>query len=152
MATTRASLRSPTAQCRPDCANPLVQLTLGRGSVCISAPCYAHGPVSAGRGGGCVRVRGRRGHRDRLAIRAHRPDRPSAVSRAGTVWAVNTSGQKVPVTTPAFTPTPVHPEKVTHPGADYMGAVNIAHAPWGHSSPVRPATSAAMPRLPGIDI
>jgi GH25 family lysozyme M1 (1,4-beta-N-acetylmuramidase) len=78
--------------------------------------------------------------------------RASAVSRAGTVWAVNTSGQKVPVTTPAFTPTPVHPEKITHPGADYMGAVNIAHAPWGHSLPARPATSAAIPRLPGIDI
>jgi GH25 family lysozyme M1 (1,4-beta-N-acetylmuramidase) len=73
-------------------------------------------------------------------------------SRAGTVWAVNTSGREVPVTRPAFAPTPVHPEKITHPGADYMGAVNIAHAPWGHSAPARPATSAAVPRLPGIDI
>ncbi len=74
------------------------------------------------------------------------------VSHGRTVWAVNALGGRVPVTKPAFTPTPVHPEKLTHPGADYMGAVNIAHAPWGHSAPIRPATSAAVPHLPGIDI
>jgi GH25 family lysozyme M1 (1,4-beta-N-acetylmuramidase) len=74
------------------------------------------------------------------------------VPHGGTVWAVNALGQPVPVTRPAFTPTPVHPEKLTHPGADYMGAVNIAHAPWGHSAPARPATSAAVTHLPGIDI
>ena len=73
-------------------------------------------------------------------------------SRKGTVWAVNALGRQVPVTKPAFTPTPVHPEKLTHPGADYMGAVNTAHAPWGHSAPIRPAAAAAAPHLPGIDI
>jgi hypothetical protein len=35
---------------------------------------------------------------------------PSTVSRAGAVWAVNASGQKVPVTKPTFVPTPIHPE------------------------------------------
>src|SRR5215831_17551235 len=54
---------------------------------------------------------------------------------AGTVWAVNTSGREVPVPPPTFASTPVHPEKIAHPGADYMGAVNAAHAPWGHAAP-----------------
>jgi GH25 family lysozyme M1 (1,4-beta-N-acetylmuramidase) len=65
-----------------------------------------------------------------------------------TVWATTVSGHKVPVT-PMFIPTPVHPEKITHPGADSMGAVTAAHAPWGHAR-VRPALS--VPQLPGIDI
>ena len=76
----------------------------------------------------------------------------NTASHGGTVWAVTASGQKVAVPKPTFTPTPVHPEKLTHPGADYMGAINIAHASWGHSVPIRPATSAAVPHLPGIDI
>jgi GH25 family lysozyme M1 (1,4-beta-N-acetylmuramidase) len=33
-----------------------------------------------------------------------------------------------------------------------MGAINIAHAPWGHSAPIRLATSTAVPHLPGIDV
>jgi GH25 family lysozyme M1 (1,4-beta-N-acetylmuramidase) len=75
---------------------------------------------------------------------------PSTVSRAGAVWAVNASGQKVPVTKPTFVPTPIHPEKLTHPGADYMGAVNVAHAPWGRSEVAGPL--APVPQLPGIDV
>src|SRR5690349_20339550 len=75
---------------------------------------------------------------------------PSTVSRAGAVWAVNASGQKVPVTKPTFVPIPVHPEKLTHPGADYMGAVNVAHAPWGRSEVAGPL--APVPQLPGIDV
>lgn len=71
-------------------------------------------------------------------------------SHAGTVWAVNALGRKVAVTTPAFAPTPVHPEKITHPGSDYMGAVNMAHAPWPRLASVTP--QAAARRLPGIDI
>jgi GH25 family lysozyme M1 (1,4-beta-N-acetylmuramidase) len=70
--------------------------------------------------------------------------------RAGAVWAVTVSGQKVLVSKPKFIPTPVHPEKVTHPGADYMGAVNAAHAPWARSAKTRPAASVS--QLPGIDI
>jgi GH25 family lysozyme M1 (1,4-beta-N-acetylmuramidase) len=73
-----------------------------------------------------------------------------AVSHGGTVWAVNALGRQVPVTKPTFTPTPVHPEKLTHPGADYMGAVNIAHAPWGRSAKITPL--ATVSGLPGIDV
>jgi GH25 family lysozyme M1 (1,4-beta-N-acetylmuramidase) len=68
----------------------------------------------------------------------------------GTVWAVDASGTKVPVPKPTFARTPVHPEQITHPGADYMGAVNLAHAPWPPAANIRPAARAA--RLPGIDI
>ncbi len=75
---------------------------------------------------------------------------PSTTSRAGAVWAVNASGQNVPVPKPTFTPTPIHPEKITHPGADYMGAVNIAHAPWGSSAKITPL--ATVSGLPGIDV
>jgi len=80
------------------------------------------------------------------------PGQPAGTAPpAGTVWAVNTSGREVPVPPPTFAPTPVHPEKITHPGADYMGAVNIAHAPWGHAAPVKLAAP-AVPQRPGIDI
>ncbi len=73
-----------------------------------------------------------------------------ATPGGGTVWAADASGQKVPVPKPTFTPTPVHPEKITHPGTDYMGAVNIAHAPWGHSAANTPLATVA--GLPGIDV
>ena len=72
-------------------------------------------------------------------------------SRAGAVWAVTVSGQKVLVPRPKFTPTPVHPEKITHPGADTMGAVNAAHAPGSRSASISLATS-SVPQLPGIDV
>ena len=77
---------------------------------------------------------------------------PSTTTGAGVVWAVNASGQQVPVPKPVFTPTPVHPEKITHPGADDMGAVNRAHARWGRWVTARPAWPAAVTQLPGIDI
>jgi GH25 family lysozyme M1 (1,4-beta-N-acetylmuramidase) len=73
-----------------------------------------------------------------------------AASHAGTVWAANALGRKVAVSKPAFAPTPVHPEKITHPGSDYMGAVNMAHAPWPRSANITPRAAAR--RLPGIDI
>jgi hypothetical protein len=79
---------------------------------------------------------------------------PSTTTGAGVVWAVNASGQKVPVSQPVFAPTPVHPEKITHPGTDDMGAINEAHAPWGRSALVSPALalSTTVAQLPGIDI
>jgi GH25 family lysozyme M1 (1,4-beta-N-acetylmuramidase) len=70
-------------------------------------------------------------------------------SGTGTVWAMTVSGRKVPVMQKSF-PTPVHPEKITHPGGDSMGAVTAAHAPWGHSATVKLALS--VPQLPGIDV
>jgi GH25 family lysozyme M1 (1,4-beta-N-acetylmuramidase) len=60
------------------------------------------------------------------------------------------SGQRVLLAKPEFQPTPVHTEKITHPGADSMGTVTAAHAPWPKSSHAVPR--AATPQLPGIDV
>jgi GH25 family lysozyme M1 (1,4-beta-N-acetylmuramidase) len=81
-----------------------------------------------------------------MASAAGQPTGPG--SRAGGVWAVTVSGQRVLVTKPKFIPTPVHPEKITHPGADYMGAVNASHAP--RPRPVKMRLTVL--QLPGIDI
>lgn len=76
-------------------------------------------------------------------------------SRTATVRAVTLTGGTAPVST-KFVSTPVHPEKITHPGADTMGAVTAAHAPWGHATSARQAVnarqSASVPQIPGIDI
>jgi GH25 family lysozyme M1 (1,4-beta-N-acetylmuramidase) len=76
----------------------------------------------------------------------------SGASTARASWVVNASGQHVRMAKPVFTPTPVHPERITHPGADDMGAVNQAHARWGRWAPARRARSAIVTQLPGIDI
>jgi GH25 family lysozyme M1 (1,4-beta-N-acetylmuramidase) len=68
-----------------------------------------------------------------------------AGSRAGAVWAVTVSGQRVLVTKPKFIPTPLHPEKITHPGADSMGAVTAAHT-------LGRQTTVQVTQLPGIDV
>jgi GH25 family lysozyme M1 (1,4-beta-N-acetylmuramidase) len=68
-----------------------------------------------------------------------------AGSHTGAVWAVTVSGQRVLVPKPKFTPTPLHPEKITHPGADSMGAVTAAHA-------LGRRTTMQVPQLPGIDV
>jgi len=51
---------------------------------------------------------------------------------------------------PKFIPTPVRPEKITHPGADTMQIVTAAHGKWRHSVRMRPALTTM--QLPGIDI
>lgn len=66
------------------------------------------------------------------------------------VWAVTVTGRKVLVPKPKFAPTPIHPERITHPRADAMGAVTAAHAHRPNAARARPAT--AVPQLPGIDI
>jgi GH25 family lysozyme M1 (1,4-beta-N-acetylmuramidase) len=71
-------------------------------------------------------------------------------SRAGAHWAVTVSGQRVLVAKPKFLPTPVHPERITHPGADSMGALTVAHAAGPRLAKIRPALSVS--HLPGIDI
>lgn len=75
-------------------------------------------------------------------------------SGPGAVWAETVSGHKVLVTKPASVSTPIHPEKITHPGADSMGAVTGAHAPAQGPAIAAPpmATAAAVIRLPGIDV
>jgi GH25 family lysozyme M1 (1,4-beta-N-acetylmuramidase) len=54
----------------------------------------------------------------------------SAAASSSAHWAVTVSGRKVLVPKPTFTHTPVHPEKITHPGRDYMGSVTRAHEHW----------------------
>jgi len=78
----------------------------------------------------------------------------SRASGSKTVWAVTVSGREIRVPKPRFIPTPVRPEKLTHPRSDYMGAVNAAHAPWRRSAKARraPLAAASVPQLPGIDI
>ena len=73
----------------------------------------------------------------------------AASTGTATGWAMTATGRKVALSKPVFTHTPVHPERITHPGKDYMGAVTAAHAPWGHSMAI-PATT--VPQLPGIDV
>ena len=74
----------------------------------------------------------------------------SAVKAVKTVWAVTASGRKVRVPPPKFIPTPVHPEKITHPRADTMQIVTAAHGKWQRSVRMRPALTTM--QLPGIDI
>ena len=78
--------------------------------------------------------------------------RPSASHRstAKTVWAATASGRKVRVSPPKFIPTPVHPEKITHPRMDTMQIVTAAHGKWRHSVRLRPAMASM--QLPGIDV
>jgi GH25 family lysozyme M1 (1,4-beta-N-acetylmuramidase) len=64
------------------------------------------------------------------------------------VWAMTATGHRIRLPKPKFTPTPVHPEKITHPGRDYMGAVTAAHLPPGTGR----GPDAAVPQLPGIDV
>ena len=74
----------------------------------------------------------------------------SHASNAKIVWAATVSGRKVQVRPPKFIPTPVHPEKLTHPGADPMQTVTAAHARWGHSVRIQAGTNVL--QIPGIDV
>ena len=60
------------------------------------------------------------------------------------------TGTMITVYKPTST-TPVHPEKLTHPASDSMGAVTTAHG-GGNSDAAVPATTAAVSGLPGIDV
>jgi GH25 family lysozyme M1 (1,4-beta-N-acetylmuramidase) len=85
-------------------------------------------------------------------------------SRPGVVQAMTASGRPVALARPRFTPTPVHPEKITHPRLDFMGSTipHYLRASGGKPSPApKPAAAAkpaaapkaaAVPQLPGIDI
>jgi GH25 family lysozyme M1 (1,4-beta-N-acetylmuramidase) len=69
---------------------------------------------------------------------------------AQTVWAATVSGRKVRLPPPKFIPTPVHPERITHPGADSMQTVTAAHAKWPRAARTQPAINVL--QLPGIDV
>ena len=74
----------------------------------------------------------------------------SASSGPSFVWAKTVTGREVRVPRPKFIATPIHPEKITHPGRDFAGSTVAAHF---HGAPVRPSAGAnTVPALPGIDV
>src|ERR1051326_1069611 len=66
--------------------------------------------------------------------------RPAGAHTSGAkaAWAVTASGRKVRLPPPHFIPTPVHPEKITHPRTDTMQIVTAAHGKWRHSVRIKP--------------
>jgi GH25 family lysozyme M1 (1,4-beta-N-acetylmuramidase) len=76
------------------------------------------------------------------------PSAPSArSSHPDYVWARTVTGRMVKVTRPRSAPTPVHPEKLTHPGRDFMGSTVASHFQGGLVASVN-----TVPQLPGIDV
>jgi GH25 family lysozyme M1 (1,4-beta-N-acetylmuramidase) len=73
---------------------------------------------------------------------------PSAGSQSAVVWAMTASGRFVPVAKPNFAATPVHPERITHPGRDFMGSTVAAR--FGGQQAIKPTST--VPQLPGIDV
>jgi GH25 family lysozyme M1 (1,4-beta-N-acetylmuramidase) len=71
----------------------------------------------------------------------------SAGSQSAVVWAMTASGHAVPLARPTFVPTPVHPERITHPSRDFMGST-VAHR-FGNQQAIAPST---VPQIPGIDV
>jgi GH25 family lysozyme M1 (1,4-beta-N-acetylmuramidase) len=70
---------------------------------------------------------------------------------AGASYARALNGQMVAVST-ALPATPVHPEAITHPQADFMGSTVAAHEPAGAAAVTPAVHSNTVPQLPGIDI
>ena len=69
-------------------------------------------------------------------------------SHPDVVWARTVSGRMVRLAKPRFTPTPLRPEKITHPGRDFMGSTVASHFQGGG----RAARASTVPQLPGIDV
>src|ERR1700728_308767 len=69
---------------------------------------------------------------------------------AHVVWAKTVSGREVRIATPRFVTTPVRPEKLTHPGRDFMGSTVAAH--FSAKISQRMAKADSVPQLPGIDV
>jgi len=73
-------------------------------------------------------------------------------SSAGTSWATTVTGRRVPVS-PTHYPTPVNPERITHPVADFMGSTIPSHEPAAQRpAAAAPVPAASTPQLPGIDV
>jgi GH25 family lysozyme M1 (1,4-beta-N-acetylmuramidase) len=72
----------------------------------------------------------------------------AAAAPSGWSWATTVTGKRVPVR-PTDYPTPINPEKITHPLNDWMGSTVAAHE-GAAVNPVSPRSST--PQLPGIDI
>jgi len=62
------------------------------------------------------------------------------------VYARTVTGRRVRLAKPTFVRTPLHPEKITHPGRDYLGST-IPPYLRGSNGGVRPDTT-----VPGIDV
>ena len=67
------------------------------------------------------------------------------------VWARTVTGREVRVPRPTFTATPIHPEKITHPGRDFAGST-VAARFHGPALPARAVRASTVPQLPGIDV
>jgi GH25 family lysozyme M1 (1,4-beta-N-acetylmuramidase) len=65
-------------------------------------------------------------------------------------WATTASGQRVAVR-PTNYPTPIHPEKITHPIDDFMGSTIASHEA-KHAATTQAVRPNATPQLPGIDV
>jgi len=96
----------------------------------------------------------------RAAVAASDADTAGATAPAATTmaangslsWATTVTGQRVAVR-PTNYPTPIHPEPITHPLADYTGSTIRAHEPAAPAVADPLALSpAAVPQLPGIDV
>jgi GH25 family lysozyme M1 (1,4-beta-N-acetylmuramidase) len=72
------------------------------------------------------------------------------------VWATTSTGQTAPIATPTFVATPIRPEKITHPGRDFMGSTVAAHFHGAmitaRSAKARSVKASTVPQLPGIDV
>jgi GH25 family lysozyme M1 (1,4-beta-N-acetylmuramidase) len=78
------------------------------------------------------------------------PAASAAPTAPGTSGATTVTGQRVPVS-PTRYPTPIHPERITHPSADYMGSTIASHDP-SAARASRLSPRATVPQLPGIDV
>lgn len=70
----------------------------------------------------------------------------------GVGWAMTASGRRVRVPKPKFTPTPLHPEKITHPGRDFMGSTVASHFRGPAIAAAAAIQASSIPQLPGIDV
>lgn len=67
----------------------------------------------------------------------------------GLSWATTVTGQRVAVR-PTNYPTPINPEKITHPQLDWLGSTIASHDAAAARDTASP--QASTPQLPGIDI